>query len=342
MKKNIIAVSVAAAALAFSAAASAGEAGTPYIGGHLGFAHGAWSDSNESLYNMDDSSGTGIGLFLGYNFTENFAVELGYNFFDRFKTANKLSGAKSDLDVQGPELAARVNFPVSDALEFYLRGGLMYANSEISGGPDGSQMSPLAGLGMQFNIDRNIGVRVGYDRYFNAWDGDGTAEGTDMDVDSVYLGFQYTFGADEPAPAPAPVSKSVTTTYNLDANTLFGFDSSVLSAEGSEAVAQVVSESRDNRLENAQFVVAGYTDPLGADAYNQKLSERRAKVVADELVAKGIAVDSITYEGRGESTAVTGNKCDGLKGNAKIECLAPERRVEINVSGTVTTVEEVQ
>ncbi len=86
-------------------------------------------------------------------------------------------------------------------------------------------------------------------------------------------------------------------------------------------------------------VVVGYTDRIGSDAYNQKLSEARARTVADFLVGKGLAASKVAIEGRGEANPVTGTQCDGVKGkNQLIACLAPDRRVEVRVSG----VQEVQ
>ena len=81
-------------------------------------------------------------------------------------------------------------------------------------------------------------------------------------------------------------------------------------------------------------VVLGYTDRIGSDAYNQQLSEKRAQSVVDYLVSKGIPASKISARGMGESNPVTGNTCDNVKARAAlIDCLAPDRRVEIEVKG---------
>ena len=86
-------------------------------------------------------------------------------------------------------------------------------------------------------------------------------------------------------------------------------------------------------------MAVGHTDSIGSDAYNQKLSEARARTVADFLVGKGLPAGKVSIEGRGEANPVTGTKCDGVKAKAQlISCLAPDRRVEVRVSG----VQEVQ
>ena len=68
------------------------------------------------------------------------------------------------------------------------------------------------------------------------------------------------------------------------------------------------------------------------------MSEKRANAVANELKANGLTNNQIkAVEGRGKSNPVTGNKCDAVKGrNAVIDCLAPDRRVEVVVSGDKT------
>jgi outer membrane protein OmpA-like peptidoglycan-associated protein len=68
-------------------------------------------------------------------------------------------------------------------------------------------------------------------------------------------------------------------------------------------------------------MVTGYTDSVGSDAYNLRLSERRANTVREALVAEGIAADRITTKGMGESNPVASN--DTAAGRAQ------NRRVDI-------------
>lgn len=76
---------------------------------------------------------------------------------------------------------------------------------------------------------------------------------------------------------------------------------------------------------------------------NQALSERRAQSVVDYLISKGIPADKISARGMGESNPVTGNTCDNVKQRAAlIDCLAPDRRVEIEVKGIKDVVTQPQ
>jgi len=82
-------------------------------------------------------------------------------------------------------------------------------------------------------------------------------------------------------------------------------------------------------------VVTGHTDRLGAAAYNQKLSERRAVVVKDYLISKGVDQKLIFWEGKGPKNPIPVTKfCDNkMKRKQLIECLAPNRRVTVEVVG---------
>jgi OOP family OmpA-OmpF porin len=93
-------------------------------------------------------------------------------------------------------------------------------------------------------------------------------------------------------------------------------------------------------LKGARFqviTVTGYTDRLGSKEYNEKLSQRRADRVKSYLVeSAGIPADKITAQGADGSDPVTKpGECQGERRTAKlIACLAPDRRVDVEVDGT--------
>jgi len=138
-----------------------------------------------------------------------------------------------------------------------------------------------------------------------------------------------------PAPAPAPSVQKIT----LASKALFDFDKAVLKPEGQAAIdREVISRLRDvTKLE--LVLVTGHTDRIGSQAYNQKLSERRANAVRDYLVSKGVPRDKIETLGMGKTQPVPGVVCNQpypKERKALIECLAPNRRVEIEVKGEAT------
>ncbi len=134
-----------------------------------------------------------------------------------------------------------------------------------------------------------------------------------------------------PAPSPPQVQK-----ITLDSKVLFDFDKAVLKPEGKSAIDSAVV-SRIGQIQKLEVVlVTGHTDPLGTEAYNQKLSERRADAVRDYLVSKGVPKDKIEAIGVGEKQPVPGLVCDQKNLKEKIACLQPDRRVEVQVKGEST------
>lgn len=124
-----------------------------------------------------------------------------------------------------------------------------------------------------------------------------------------------------PAPAPQPAVASKVT-YSADA--FFDFDKSVLKPEGKAKLDDLVGKVKDINLE--VIIAVGHTDSVGTDAYNQKLSVRRAEAVKAYLVSKGIEKNRVYTEGKGEKQPIADNKTAAGR--------AQNRRVEIEVVGT--------
>jgi OOP family OmpA-OmpF porin len=126
--------------------------------------------------------------------------------------------------------------------------------------------------------------------------------------------------AAKPAPKPKPVAEKVT----LAADVLFDFDKAVLKPAGKSKLDDLAGKVKTINLE--VVIAIGHTDSIGSDAYNQKLSVRRAESVKAYLVSKGVEPNRIYTEGKGEKQPVASNKTkDGRQKN---------RRVEIEVIGT--------
>ena len=114
-------------------------------------------------------------------------------------------------------------------------------------------------------------------------------------------------------------------TYAADA--FYDFDKSTLKPEAKTKLDDLVSKVKDINLE--VIIAVGHTDSVGTDAYNQKLSVRRAESIKTYLVSKGIEANRVYTEGKGEKQPVADNKT--AEGRAK------NRRVEIEVVGTRAT-----
>ncbi len=141
--------------------------------------------------------------------------------------------------------------------------------------------------------------------------------------------------APEPAPPPVIVAAPVRRRVTFSAESLFGFDLSTVKPEGRAALDKFAADTRGTRFD--VITVEGHTDRLGSPDYNQRLSLRRAEAVKAYLVSSGgFAADKVNVVGKGESSPVTQTSaCTGNKPTPKlIACLQPDRRVDIEVTGS--------
>ncbi|MBS7805973.1 OmpA family protein [Variovorax sp. PCZ-1] len=138
--------------------------------------------------------------------------------------------------------------------------------------------------------------------------------------------------------APAPIVREVTKeTFVILADTLFKFDKSgrdEMLPGGKERLAAVA-----NRLKTYQSIatlsIAGHTDRLGTDSYNDPLSARRAATVLEQLSSLGVKAAKTEAVGKGKREPVTTQCGDKLARAELITCLQPDRRVTIEVTGVV-------
>lgn len=100
----------------------------------------------------------------------------------------------------------------------------------------------------------------------------------------------------------------------------FMFNSAKLTAADKMRLDKVASRLK-SEAPGARLSVTGHTDSVGSDAYNQKLSERRAYSVTDYLVESGVPRSSfVSVRGAGESQPVADNKTDdGRSMNRRVE-----------------------
>jgi len=118
------------------------------------------------------------------------------------------------------------------------------------------------------------------------------------------------------AQAPPPPAKKMVELHGPQ----FDFNKAALKPDGKKRVDTAVQTMKDES--SLKVSVDGYTDSIGSDAYNLKLSERRAQVVKDYMVSEGVSASRITAHGYGKSKPVADNKT--------AEGRAENRRVEIN------------
>lgn len=135
-----------------------------------------------------------------------------------------------------------------------------------------------------------------------------------------------------PAQPPAPV---VIERVVLSANVLFAFDRRGLAdllPEGRGQLDQLVARldrvyARVDKLE-----LTGHTDRLGSEAYNARLSTDRAETIKAYLQQQGVKVDIVAI-GRGAAEPLAHVTCNQRTQAALAQCLQPNRRVEISITG---------
>lgn len=140
--------------------------------------------------------------------------------------------------------------------------------------------------------------------------------------------------ATRPAPAPVPEAAPpppASFNHTLAGDALFAFGKASLQqlSEAGRAELDALA-ARVLATPGVEAVhVIGHSDRIGRDAANVELSRKRAAAVRDHLVAAGVPADLVTAVGRGSVEPVAA--CDGEKGQALIDCLAPNRRVDVRV-----------
>jgi len=321
-----------------------------------------------------DDKDTAYKLFGGHQFNRNFAVEGGYFNLGktRFNSNTTPAGTVSGQNrVQGLNLDLVGTLPISERFSVLGRVGAHYAQSRaefagtgaaagVAGRDRDNGANVKVGLGVQYEISPTVWVRGEVERYRVK---PVAGQGKYIDVASVSVVFPFGRPAPQrvaaapmpmqmapaPAPMPAPVVQApppapmpvpqapvdAPRRVSFAAETLFGFDAVALRPEGKAALDGFGRELENTRYEAIR--VEGHTDRLGSDAYNQTLSTRRAETVKSYLVTTGkVDASRITAQGMGESQPATaaGACPDSMGRTARIACLQPDRRVDVEVTGT--------
>ncbi|PIT80231.1 OmpA family protein [Limnohabitans sp. 15K] len=324
-----------------------------------------------------DQKETGYKAFIGFPMNSNWAVETGYFDLGRFgfdattSPAGTLTGSSR---IKGLNLDIVGTLPITDSWSLLGRVGAAYAQTK--GSFSGTGVGAIAntetnkretnykyGFGTQYAFTPALTLRLEGERYRV-----NDAVGQRANVDLISLGLVYRFGGSSPvvktaytpyvapvaepvykappvvaqAPVPAPVPAQMPTPapkpwvkVKLAADSLFGFDQDSLQADGKQALDKLLTELKDVNVERVQ--VTGHTDRLGAKAYNDKLSTRRAEAVRNYLVqVGGMSAAKVTATGVGAAQPESStNDCKGMKASqALITCLRVDRRVDVEVMGS--------
>ena len=209
----------------------------------------------------------------------------------------------------------------------------------------GFALNALAGIG--YEVSDQLTADLGY-RYFNIDDLDFNGVdglyGGSYSEHSVMVGLRYAFAAPPaPAPEPEPIPEPVPepepipeptpepepepipeliveeavevidcTTQGQSFAVYFEWDSSSLTEQAQIVIDRAVSRAVENGCSVSVSTIEGYTDTSGNRAYNARLSQRRASIVRDALIQRGISGDAISTEAKGE-TGLAKATADGVR-----------------------------
>ncbi len=296
-----------------------------YLGGRLGWAAYDGACGNSALDCTDDTFG--YGLYGGYQFNSWFALEGGatsYGSPDARYPAGDVSA-----DVYGGEVVVKLDYPLTERINVFTRlgGAYQYIEKEIpaiQGDSSSHEWNVLSSLGVSYRLSQNWSVRGEYQFI------DGIGDGSIGQADSHFtsIGLTYHFNQQAPVIEPTPIEPAtryvtIEKPLSLSAQTLFAFDSTtVVTNQSLDLLVEQLTSYPEDKVQ-----ILGYTDNSGSEAYNQRLSEQRAKAVAAYLTEKGIDASRLTVVGKGEANPVASN--DTQQGRVQ------NRRVEVRFDTTI-------
>ena len=305
-----------------------------------------------STFTKDDRD-IGFKIFAGKQLNRNLAIEWGYfhtgnrNYFGVSSTNGLVRGNSS---YRGANLDLVGQLPLTQRLSLLGRVGAQYGTTSskftsprISGGIKDSKVNAKVGLGAEYKLNEATAVRLEVERY--------RTEGsiaTGRNVDLATISFVYKFGrpvaaafvapapvvaapqpmpqAEVQAPVAPPAPTPVAEKMSFSSEALFDFDKAVLKPQGKVALDELLSKIQG--MDTEVIVAVGHTDSIGSNAYNDKLSLRRAEAVKAYLVSKGLEPARVYTEGKGETQPVADNATSAGR--------AQNRRVTVEVTGSRT------
>lgn len=274
----------------------------------------------------DDYAGY-YGAYLGRFFSDNVSLDLQLDAYDaEFDSDNFARIAivpaptfDRDFDLRAVGLTGR--YHLGQAGQTHRPYGLVGLGIQDHDNflDDGRDVYVSAGVGLRSELGRNLSLRAQLEgRYDNDRATFDSSGGFIDFIASVGLTFAFGEPPEPPAPeparepraapaepaprpaSPAPEPEDREVLFDFDATVFFAFDSAELRPEARTELdrAAGVLEPRDEII---LIEVAGHTDDIGTEAYNQDLSERRARSVADYLENRGVDRDRMRIVGYGES-----------------------------------------
>ncbi|PPI88763.1 porin OmpA [Candidatus Pantoea edessiphila] len=321
-----------------------------YIGSKLGWSHFYNTDEHYGMYLSNDGNTykntSSNNFFFGFQANPNIGFEFNYDVLGSVAYGgHKIVGEFRPYDFNA---TFKLSYPIFGYLDVYARigGMLWYATSDqikisndnfLENSDSGLYPYPLIAGGLEYFIHKNVALRLDL-QWINII-GNKYTLGSQPRNGLLSVGFSYIFN---PHDLPrsiytykkTPLYKDVKH-FNLQADILFKFNDFALTNEGEQVLDKLYDQLEDLDR-STDLIIVGFTDKIGSHKYNQQLSNKRAKSVLNYLVSKGIYSDRMSINSNGKSHSITKSNCDNIKERKSIiECLAPDRRVEINIKNNI-------
>jgi OOP family OmpA-OmpF porin len=288
-----------------------------------GFANRYFTDVQRDFAHDE---GNLFGASVGYYLTDDVELALSYGEYHDLRG----EGAAGSKNIKGnlTDLKALYHFGQPGVgLRPYVSGGVGHQSigDANKGGRDTSTLA-IVGGGAKYYFTEMLYARAGVEALYNIDKGDtewqaGVGVGLNFGGSTRQVA-QVTEPAPEPVPAPAPVVEEAPQVVRVELDVKFDFDKAAVKQESYGDIKNLADFM--NQYPQTSTTVEGHTDSVGTDAYNQKLSERRANAVRDVLVNQyGVGANRVNSVGYGESRPVADNATE--------EGRAINRRVEAEV-----------
>ena len=296
-----------------------------YLGGKLGinhYQHGceAWS--------LDcDKNSFAAGVFTGYQFNDNFALEAAYIDLGDAKASYLENGNvyQHTGSMKGLELSALGSLYLTEEIAAFAKAGIFNWHGSNKGPfnkTNADDWAATVGAGVTYQLADAWQVRFEY-QYFDHL-GNDTIGGSNAHLTT--LGISYQFGRTRAKTVTKTVVKLAPVeleevTFTL----LFDFDKSNLLLTDSLNVVI----NRLTKYRKTQVILHGYSDNKGSNAYNLALSKRRVDSIANYLIAAGVNKEQITTEYFGEQYPVSDNTSEEHRHlNRNVKILLPKTFVK--------------
>lgn len=307
------------------------------------FGESYWTDNRKAQSaawdNVDD--GWGVGVELGYRLNETWGIRAEYarQSMDSLTQSSRVTGDRFGLDAMYHLANTNV----------YLVGGWKHFEHNVA-------FDALnIGVGYRYFVNESVALFAEGNRFRGISNGDWNDASIKLGASWIFgatpAAAPTPAPQPEPAPAPAPVvvdsdgdgvpdsqdrcpntpaahkvdaqgctiyTEKMDRVGDVDIEVRFAFDSAVVSPEGRAEVNQLAAFMK--RFPEAVVFIEGHASNIGNADYNMRLSERRAKAIADLLVAQGIETSRITSKGFGVTQPrVQGNTREAHRANQRIE-----------------------